>query len=268
MDIQAVSLERHNTKRWKRFGDFNFAKEETVVPIAAAEITTALCNIPIGFIEENGAFTLVAIQGLVPNQNLLVTAEGKWGSPFLPDCYRCYPFRTAKNAGSDEATKIIVVDEASDLVVDADEDVDEDEKSEHFFDEAGNPSEIIQRIIEFLTAYDAKIEVTQSLCAALAKENLIQPWKIQWQEDSEGNELNGLFCIDEAALNDLPAEKYAALREDGATVLAYGQLFSMQHITKLIRIVELGSQQSKQEQMQAEVFANALDSGSLSFDNL
>ncbi len=65
------------------------------------------------------------------------------------------------------------------------------------------------------------------------KHQLIQPWPIKLQTTAGEQAVEGLFRIDEAALNQLPAEALIELRNTGALLCAYCQLLSMQHLQTL-----------------------------------
>src|SRR5690606_28709359 len=79
-------------------------------------------------------------------------------------------------------------------------------------------------------------QVTARLCALLVEHNLIQPWNVQIKTESGEQPVQGLFRVDEAALNMLSAEAFEALRQGGALPLVYCQLLSMQHLQVLCRL--------------------------------
>jgi hypothetical protein len=64
----------------------------------------------------------------------------------------------------------------------------------------------------------------------LQKHQLIQHWPIKLQTTAGEQAVEGLFRIDETALNQLPAEALLELRNTGALLCAYCQLLSMQHL--------------------------------------
>jgi len=59
------------------------------------------------------------------------------------------------------------------------------------------------------------------------------------QGDAGEQNVAGLFRIDEAALNQLPAEAFMELRDAGALLCAYCQLLSMQHLQTLGQLAQV-----------------------------
>jgi len=76
---------------------------------------------------------------------------------------------------------------------------------------------------------------------------LIQPWPINLQQGDQVVAVEGLFRIDEAAMNALPDEDFLKLRSTGAFAVAYAQLLSMTQLSAL----------QKLDQIQAELKAQA-----------
>jgi len=93
------------------------------------------------------------------------------------------------------------------------------------------------------------------------------------QGDTVEQAVEGLFRIDEAALNQLPADAFMELRDSGALVLAYCQLLSMQHLPVLGQLAQLHAQAEQKAalpttpggELNLEYLNN---SGTISFGNL
>ena len=85
---------------------------------------------------------------------------------------------------------------------------------------------------------------TQRICAVLQEHQLIQPWPIRLNQDSgsaggsQGRNIEGLFRIDEAALNKLDAAALYAVQQAGGLPLIYCQLLSMQHLPSLGQLAD------------------------------
>ena len=83
--------------------------------------------------------------------------------------------------------------------------------------------------------------------------------------------VEGLFSVDEAALNKLDDEDFLALRKAGGLAIAYAQLFSMNQLAVLERLGELRGQILEQQAANSEGanltgFSLSEDEGSLMFD--
>jgi len=223
--LTVISREQHADKRWKRYSSYSFAAGDAVAPLVVQEISRACMNLPIGFVKADDAFQLVAVQGLRPGKNLWVAPDGRWMGGYVPAAYRGYPFVLANAEGGQ---RVLCVRAGTDLAPTDD--------GEPFFDEEGKPAKPVQDVLKFLGQLVANGELTARLCAMLAGHDLIQPWSIELQADGGNHRIQGLFRVDEAALNALPAEAFEALRQAGALPLAYCQLLSMQHLPRLSRL--------------------------------
>lgn len=221
-NYQVISRSTHAHKYWKRFSSYNFAAQDVVVPMVAQELPRALMHVPIAFIKQLDAFVPVAVLGLQPGQNLFVTPDGRWTGGYTPAAFRSYPFQLVE---SSDGQSVLVIDEDSGLVSDT--------EGETFFDEEGKPAKAVKDVLDFLVYVQTDRAVTQRICTALAEQQLIQPWNITVQGESGERKVEGLYQVDEAAMNALPAEAFEALRQVGAVQTAYCQLLSMQHLKTL-----------------------------------
>jgi hypothetical protein len=230
--LQTISKTTHSGKRWKRSGSYQFSAGDAVAPLVAQELPRAMNHLPIGFVRHDDEFVPVAVLGLQPGQNLFVSPDGRWTGGYTPAAYRSYPFRLAESA---DGQHVLVIDADSGLVSDTGTDTTH---RETFFDDTGNPAKAVKDILEFLSAVQADRLATQGLCRVLAKHQLIQPWPITIQWGAGERKVEGLYRIDEAAMNALPAEAFEDLRKTGALLMVYCQLLSMQHLPSLGRLAE------------------------------
>jgi hypothetical protein len=279
-DLHPVSYERYANKRYKPFTDHSYTAGDNLAPLVVTELPKAVHSVPIGFVKAENKFVLVAIQGLVAGQNLLIDEEGRWRGRYFPDHYHCYPFAVARVEGSDKQQHALCIDESSGLVVDAQEN---EEGVSRFFEDDQSPSELVAEVTEWLTDYTKKQIMTKTICECLQKHKLLKEWEVSWREneansnvaandDSEANTENssvkkvtGLYCIDQEALSGLSPESLAEVRDTGALLAAYGQMYSMNHIRALVALMR----DSNDEEMVKEVsFDSMEDFGSISFDNI
>ncbi len=227
----AVSRSTHASKRWNRHTHFAFAARDSITPLVAQELPRAQLHMPIAFAPQETGFTPVAVLGLQAGQNLFVAPNGRWLGGYIPAAYRGYPFALASDP---EGQQILVCDEDSGLISET--------GSEPFFDPEGNPAPAIQALLNFLNQVQQNRTLTQRICNALAKNQLIQPWPITLQAGTGQRQVEGLYRIDETALNNLPADAFEALRQTGALPIAYCQLLSMQHLPQLGKLAEAHQQ--------------------------
>lgn len=219
----AVSRAKHANLRWSGPTRFDFAARDAIVPLVAQEFPRAQLCMPIAFVAQGDGFSPVAVLGLQAGRNLFVAADGRWlDGCYIPAMYRGYPFALA--AGAD-GQQVLVCAEDSALISET--------AGAAFFDAQGNPDPAVQAVLDFLAQVQQNRAVTERICSALAQYGLIQPWPISLQMEGDARRVEGLFRIDETALNALPAESLAALHQVGALPVAYCQLLSMQHLPQL-----------------------------------
>jgi hypothetical protein len=234
-----INKEHHLTSKCRRLPDHRFAARETTVPIVGDELIRAVPAMPIVFIEENGKFTLSALLSVTPGQNLFVAPDGRWLGSYVPAGIRTYPFRLANPEGAEQSV----------LCVDAEYVVSADDPSPGmaFFEADGTPTTIVQQNLDYLTALERSRRTTELAVSALAQAGLIKPWPLTIKSEQHGDRtVNGIFCIDEAALNGLANEDFLKLRATGALPLAYAQLLSMGQIAIFEHLVRMQTQLAPQ----------------------
>ena len=222
MEYQVITRESHGLKQWRNQSSYEFAAGDALCPLVVHELPQAMLAVPIAFMREGERFVPVAVQGLMPGQNLLVASDGRWLSSYIPAPYRVYPFRMM---ATEKGEQLLCINEANCLSADS--------AGKPFFNEDGSPSESVKEILEFFQQLDANRQITQGICAILQCHGLIQPWPITVRNEQGEQKVEGLFRIDEEALNALAVESLAEVRNAGGLTLAYCQLLSMQHLSML-----------------------------------
>jgi len=225
-------------KHWQRVTDYSHAAKDVICPLVLQEMTKTVVSLPIAFAYINEQPTPVAVQGIKSGTNALVDRNGKWIGKYIPAAYRGYPFLLAN---TEDGQQVLCFDEESDLLGD---------DGETFFGEDGEASEAVKGIMTFLTNVQNNRTATQNICTILNETKLIQPWPIKLKTEDGEVPVEGLFRIDEAALNALDKDVFDEIRQAGALPLIYCQLLSMQHLSAL---ANLAAQVEQVTQKQAEV---------------
>ena len=226
-----ISSEKHAASKWRRTTDYRFAAGEAAVPIVAAEISKVAPAMPIVFIEQGGRFELSALLSVMSGQNLFVAPDGRWLGAYIPSSLRTYPFRLVTPDGAEQS--ILCIDE--ECVVSS----DNPSLGEVFFDGNGTISPGIKQALDFLTALESNRLATSLAVSSLTQAGVVKPWPITIKSEQGDRTVNGLHCVDEAALNALANEEFIKLRATGALTIAYAQLLSMgqlgvfQHLAKV-----------------------------------
>ena len=262
-EFTAIAPESHAQKAWKNVTDYTFSAENAIIQLVGAELSKAVLAMPTGFIVHEAGYQLVAITSLQPGQNLYVAPDGKWLGTYIPSALRAHPFKLLKHESAENS--VLCVNEASGLVVEGVEDGND------FFDDENQPTQGIKDILNFLTEVEASRVATQRAVNALADAGLITSWVLNLKQGEKDIPVEGLFCIDGAALNKLDDEDFLAVRNAGGLVVAYAQLFSMEQLAILERLGMFQGQILAQQTANSEAanltgFSLAEDEGSLSFD--
>jgi hypothetical protein len=224
--VVAISKTAHGDKKWKRYESYDHAKRDAVAPLTIQELVRASKIMPICFIKMGEGYLPAALQSLVPNINLFVAPNGKWVGGYTPACYRSYPFLLAK---AEEGKTLLCADMDSGLIGDEGEPL--------FVD--GEPAKEVTEVLGFLNAVQANREASERVCAVLAKHELITPWELKVKTSEGEKPVRGLYRIDETALNSLPAEALAEVRDGGGLPVAFCQLLSIQNLPFLAQLAKL-----------------------------
>lgn len=267
MALVPITQELFGKKRFKRNYTYHIAIDDMVAPLALHELPKAMLHMPLAFAKLQGQLTPVAMQALTRGHNLFVAPDGRWIGKYLPVCYRFQPFALAT---LDDDRQVLCCDDASDLLSETD--------GEPFFDEQMNRSGAITHILNILGQHANNRKLTLEVCAMLDELGLIAQWPVKLQDEATDKQgvIAGLFRIDEQALNELPADKLAKVRECGALPLIYCQLLSMQHVPMLGQLSQAHALAKQRAQSGGDLGADLADADvtfmaddtTLSFDGL
>ena len=247
MPLAAITREQFAAKTWRHASSYAFAAQYNILPVTVAELTKLVPVMPLGFVKAEGGFQLVAITSLQPGINCFVAPDGSWIGDYIPAAIRAYPFQLVKPQDRDEP--VLCFDMDSGLLGEAG-------LGEAFF-EGDGPSPAIKDALTLLSDMERSRAQARPTIEALEAAELIQPWALKLQQGEQTVAVEGLFRIDETALNTLPDEAYLTLRKPGALPLVYGQLFSMNQLGMLSKAAEMGARIAAQAK--AEI-ASALHS--------
>lgn len=210
----ALSRTEHSNQHVLPRDGYHHSAKQRVVPVLLAELNKLIPYYELGFIRQGDSYAPVAVLGVQGNAYL--APDGRWFSPYVPAQLRGYPFALAK---ADNDQQVLAIDTAH--LVNGPE-------GKALFDEQGELSEHTRKVFDFLAHSEKNRLVTQQAADVLAKHQLLVPWELVIATDAEGGtpvKLDGLYRVDEQALNALAPEALAELR-GGPLALAYAHLFS------------------------------------------
>lgn len=224
----AVSKEKHLNAGWVAPSGYAHATAKNMAPLVSAELDHAIAHYPVAFTRnEEGKFKLYALLSLENNTNLFTTTSGKWMVPYVPAAFRSYPFNMSEKLSGGY---VLVVDEEANCF-------HEHRQSDDLtlLNDDGQPSEMMEPMLQFMSQRIAMQNETDSLIQSLADYGLIEEWPIDLQFGSEENikRIKGLYCINEAALKALPDSVLKELSVSGALTIAYAHIFSRPRLKEL-----------------------------------
>jgi len=255
-----ITKNAFSNKYWEKVPNYSFAANQAICAITIQELPKIQLEMPIGFIEVEDRFVLVAVLGLHNASNLFVDENNRWTRTYIPAFYRSYPFLLA-NTDTDVERLVLCFDEESGLLSD-------DETDQSFFDENGDLDSFLKTVVTLLEAMHVDRQSTIEMCAILKKHELIQPWNIEIQHDGGEHRVEGLFRIDETKFHELSDESFLELRHSGALQLIHCHLLSLPHITTLVGLAQAMSAANQSPGVEQLDFNSLGESGNINLDNL
>lgn len=201
-----------------------FARKLNALAISLAEFAIAARDYPLVFasLDQGTSFAPVIVLGLEQGVNLFVGAGGEWDrSVYYPAFVRRYPFCISKLYvdGKAQSERVVCVAKAP-----------LDETGVALFDGEGNPSPRWAAIERLLADYEADLDRTAQMCAALARFQLFEPFTLQTTDTN----LTGMFRVSEPKLRDLKASGHKLLVDKGFMGLVYAHLHSLHNFNRLL----------------------------------
>ena len=205
-----LNRERHkHTRLAPAVNHFAFAARTNALPIATTEFGEAARHYPIVFVgEEGGPFGVAALVGLTRDENLLVDAQGRWATgTYVPAFARRYPFVLARGVqGQPEDQLTVCVDEVYPGLS-----ADGQGGGEALFDAGGQETPYLQRVLEFLSAFEQDIQRTRAFTQRLEELGLLAPKTITVERRGAKQTLEGVWIVDEVKLRALDDARVVGL---------------------------------------------------------
>lgn len=263
MSVQPITSTQFADKKFLRTQNYAFASTDALAALVAKEFPKAALTLPIGFVVSGEDFAPVAVLGLQPGKNLFVSLDGRWIGGYIPAVFRGYPFLLAN---AEDGRQILCINDAHGAVSDI--------EGEPFFDHESQPTQAVKDILNFLNQVSSNRLSTLKIIKVMQKHHLIVTWPIKLKgADQREQILDGLYRVDESALNLLSVEALDELRQVGALPLIYCQLLSMQHLPMLGKLAQAHQEAEQMASLpkteSGEIDLSFLaDDTTISFENL
>jgi len=231
-DPQMLDAKVHQHKKLKPPKDLSLTRAMHAVFLAATEFPQAALDMPIIFIntgERTAAgkpmVSPVALMGLVAGENLCLDAQGAWVGRYVPGFIRRFPFLTAGVEGTDRTG--VYVDAAFEGFNDA--------EGEALFDDKGQPTDSLKRVLEYLQRFDEEQRRTRFFCSRVIELELLKEMQADAKmPDGQSVKVEGFLVIDEEKLNKLPDATVLELHRNGMLMLMQIHLVSLGNIAQLV----------------------------------
>lgn len=230
-DLVAFDTEKHRSLSLPaQRKDFAFAASAHLVPLMVADVSSAVHNYPVVFVQEGEEVVLVALTGLPNAGNRFVNDKGEWRpGTYIPAYVRGYPFIAVRPAKGVEPIIAFDPNAADFKAPDALPLVGAD----------GQPSEQFKAILAFHSEYQALLQRTQAAAHALKAEGVIEAGQLTVQSaDGKAEQIGGFWVVNEGKLRALSADALKRLMDVDALGLAYAHLLSMSNLPNLVNEVQ------------------------------
>jgi len=224
--IVPVMKSQFGGKRVKRVESLKFAATEHLARLVVPEFASAAQEYPIVFVQDrHGKTNPYLMLGLTNGTSLAVDAAGKWRGRYVPAVFRRYPFILVNTGKADSLA--VGFDEESGLISDT--------EGEPMFDADGKPAGVLKSVVSLLNGLQAAQEETDAFCAALAKQELLKPLRIETTSPA-GRRFNitGVMAIEEQALSKIPDDVFLEWRKRGWIGAVYAHLISLGRVMQLL----------------------------------
>jgi len=225
---EVVPLQKTDRVLLPAGGTPSFCRRLNALALSYSEFAAAARDYPIVFASaDNGAsFAPVIVLALADGANLFVNAAGDWDpTAYLPAYVRRYPFCLSKVYRDGRPTGERLVCVASDYL---------DPGGVALFDAEGRPTPHWPPIERLLAEYEADLDRTAEMCAALARLGLLAPFTMDVQEGAHRTtRLAGMYRVEEERLGALAPQELKTLVVRGFMSRVYAHLHSLANFARL-----------------------------------
>lgn len=225
---------QHRTLRLARdVGEPAAAAAANAVFVPAAEFADASREYPIVFVRAGAdaadpakpEIAPMALFGLAQDENLFWDGE-RWSAQYVPLYVRRHPFAMARlEPGGTQ--RVLVVDRAWSGFSHND--------GERLFDDAGEPTPLLERIRRFVEQFDVEVERTRLGCALLRDAGLLRDMRFDATLPGGGTlSVDGFLCVDDEKLNALPDAKVVEMHRNGLLPMIHMHRASLGLMRRLV----------------------------------
>lgn len=226
-----LDREKHkNLKLRRELSNLRAAAGLNALFLTGAEFGDACKEYPILFLnagqDEQGKTQVapVAVFGVTQGENLFLQPDGRWDAYYVPAMLRAYPFTMAR---LDADRFVVVFDESYDGLSET--------EGQAFFDEQGEPTEMLKELRQFIENIEVEIERTRRAGQRLMELKLLQPKRFDATlPDGSPFAVDGFLALDEERLAQLSDAEMLELSRSGLLALLHAHQISMSNMRRLL----------------------------------
>ena len=214
---EIVPLEKHHRVLMMPSGTTPaFCRRINALAVSAGEFVVAARDYPIVFAQNDQNVAPVIVLGIEQGINLFVDDAGDWDRAcYLPAYVRRFPFCLANE-------RVVCIVKS---YIDA--------GGVPLYDAKGNATPHWKAAEALLAGFDADLERTAQMCAALRRLDLLEPFSMQ-VTDAPHLQVGGMARVAEARLRALAPARLKALADKGFLGLVYAHLHSLENFSRLV----------------------------------
>jgi len=225
-DPRPVSKETDSGLRISPLTNHTFCAEQSSCLLGFSEIIPCSRELPILFAHIENSLAPVVLLSTADGENAAVR-NGQWKFRYIPAAFRAYPFLLMQTDEKGEQFSV-ALERSSDLISDS------PEQGNPLF-ENDAPAPLLQNAVKFLQEMHADQQRAQVWANMINQKSLLAPFAITSTrgEEQETIPMEGLYFVNEKALNDLPAEDFLDLKAKGVLPALYAHLMSLGTINNI-----------------------------------
>lgn len=212
---------KHKNLKLKKLDNLNFASTVNSVPVAGFEFFQCSRNHPVMFVKNaKDEFLPIALLSLLSEGHHL---GEKWQDVYVPGFVRRYPFIMG-----DDGKGLVMIDEEAEQL--------QEEEGDNIFTEEGEPSEFLQKVMQFLNTMDKEYRATTEYCKALKEKGLLQPCKSTIKFTDTTLKLDHLYVVGDKEFHEsLSDEETAEWFKKGWIAWTYAHIHSMGAMPEVVK---------------------------------
>ena len=161
-----ISAARHAGVSVEAIDSYAFSAGVNAVPLMAIEFPRASAEYAVVFAAEGEDVMPVVVLGVRNEQNLYLSADAHWKADYIPAFIRRHPF--VFSASADGHSLTLCIDEAH-------PGVNREGRGNALFGDDGKPTAYVEKVLEFLKAFQRHFERTRAFGRHLKALGLLEP---------------------------------------------------------------------------------------------